>query len=258
MPDDLMMRLGPLESGVDAALSELARDSLLSRIWERDHTVWQDDPTEVADRLGWLDSPVDVSGTLDDLEAFADEIAADGFTDAVVLGMGGSSLFAEVLARTFPPDGERLRLHVLDSTDPAAVLRTEGLAPLEQLFFVVASKSGTTIETRSHLAHFWERTGGRGHQFVAVTDPGTPLGELARERGFRRLFQNRSDIGGRYSALSFFGLVPAALAGVDAAGLLSYATVAAKASGPDVAPEDAPAVRLGAALGVAAREGRDK
>lgn len=259
MPEgEVTMRLGSLESGVDATLAELARNEVVLRIWERDHTVWQDDPTEVANRLGWLDSPVDVSGKLDELEAFADEVAADGFTDAVVLGMGGSSLFAETLARTFPPDGERLRLHVLDSTDPAAVLRAEAVAPLERVFFLVASKSGTTIETRSHLAHFWERTGARGAQFAAITDRGTPLGEIARERSFRHLFQNRADIGGRYSALSFFGLVPAVLAGVDAAGLVAHANVAAKASGPDVAPEDAPAVRLGVALGVAGREGRDK
>jgi glucose-6-phosphate isomerase len=151
------------------------------------------------------------------------------------MGMGGSSLFPEVLRRSFPPGQGRLDLRVLDTTDPAAVRRVEDELGLDRTLFVVASKSGTTLETRSHLAHFWERTGGDGRRFVAITDPGTELAALAEERRFRAVFRNRPDIGGRYSALSYFGVVPGALLGYDVPRLLERAAEAAAALGRSAA-----------------------
>ncbi|MDP9020976.1 MAG: glucose-6-phosphate isomerase, partial [Actinomycetota bacterium] len=201
-------RLGPVAGAADAAVQELSDADAVARMWARDHTLWRDDPTEVADRLGWLAVAAEVQGQVGELRAMAAEAAADGLRRAVLLGMGGSSLFPEVLWRTFGPRPSGLELHVLDTTDPAAIARIGSGADLDDCLFVAASKSGGTIETRSQLAHFWELTGGDGGRFLAITDPGTELAALARERGFRRVYENRPDIGGRYSALSHFGLVP--------------------------------------------------
>jgi len=240
-------RLGPIEDAVRAAVDDLVERDAPTRMQQGDHTLWQDDPTEVADRLGWLHSPDEMRAEVADLEAFAAGVVADGFQHAVLMGMGGSSLFPEVLFRTFGVADGRLRLHVLDTTDPAAIARATTGLPLDHTLFIAASKSGTTIETTSQLAHFSEQFPNSSH-FVAITDPGTPLAELGRERGFRRVFENRPDIGGRYSALSYFGLVPGALLGVDLAALLDRATIA----DADVA------LWLGAAMAGAARQGRDK
>src|ERR671920_672158 len=150
----------------------------------------------------------------------------DGLEHAVLLGMGGSSLGPEVIRRSYGEVPDGMRLHVLDSTDPGAVLATERGIDVDKTLFVVSSKSGGTIETLSHMRHFFERTGGDGSRFCAVTDPGSPLAEMARERGFRRVFENDPDIGGRYSVLSHFGLVPAVLAGVNIEGMLRQAQVA--------------------------------
>ncbi|MDP8986893.1 MAG: glucose-6-phosphate isomerase [Actinomycetota bacterium] len=239
-------------------MQELSDADAVARMWARDHTLWRDDPTEVADRLGWLAVAAEVQGQVGELRAMAAEAAADGLRRAVLLGMGGSSLFPEVLWRTFGPRPSGLELHVLDTTDPAAIARIGSGADLDDCLFVAASKSGGTIETRSQLAHFWELTGGDGGRFLAITDSGTELAALARERGFRRVYENRPDIGGRYSALSHFGLVPGALIGVDLAGLLDQAAEAAEATAPGTAAAEHPAVRLGAAMAAAARQGRDK
>ncbi|HEX2028486.1 MAG TPA: hypothetical protein VHF25_10860 [Nitriliruptorales bacterium] len=251
-------RLEPITGAVADAFEELERRSAVPRVWDRDHTLWQDDPAEVSDRLGWLALPGDMQERVGELTAFADEVSEDGYSHVVVTGMGGSSLFPDVLARSFPPRAGRPRLRVLDSTDPATVQRCVEGTPLDRVLLVAASKSGTTIETRSHLAHFWQATGGRAEQFVAITDPGTELAKLARERGFRRLFENRPDIGGRYSALSDFGLVPAALAGIDIAGMLASAARMAAACTADVPVAANPAARLGAVIAAAARAGRNK
>ncbi|MBW3626537.1 MAG: glucose-6-phosphate isomerase [Actinobacteria bacterium] len=251
-------RLGPVAAAADAAVQELSDADAVARMWAGDHTLWQDDPTEVADRLGWLPVVAEMRPRVGELEAMAAEAAADGLRRAVLLGMGGSSLFPEVLWRTFGPRGGGLELHVLDTTDPAAVARIGSGADLDDCLFVAASKSGATIETRSQLAHFWEQTGGDGARFLAITDHGTELATMARERGFRRVYENRPDIGGRYSALSYFGLVPGALIGVDLAGLLDRAAGAAEVAGPATAAAEHPAVRLGAAMAAAARQGRDK
>ncbi|HUF32191.1 MAG TPA: hypothetical protein VMN58_03145, partial [Acidimicrobiales bacterium] len=248
---------------VAAAVADLTERRAGPRMWSGDHTLWQDDPTEVADRLGWLHVVDDMAAALPEIERVAAAAAADGLRHAVVLGMGGSSLFPEVLARSFPP--ARLDLRALDTTDPAAIARIAELG-LDRCLFVAASKSGTTIETRSQLEHFWAACGpiaggtesgaNRGSRFVAITDPGSELAELARQRGFRATFENRADIGGRYSALSHFGIVPGALMGVDVVGLLQRAQAVAAAHGPS--DHDHPAVRLGAILGAGARAGRDK
>lgn len=225
--------LGPLQSAVDAVEADLRGRDAARRMRAGDHTLWQDDPTEVADRLGWLRVIDDVRGA---------DLTVDAGGRAALLGMGGSSLFPEVLAHS---QHSSVDLRVLDTTDPAAIARV----PVDDTTFIAASKSGTTIETTSQLAHFWAATGGRGDRFVAITDPGTALADLGRARGFQRVFENRPDIGGRYSALSLFGLVPAALLGIDVEGTLL---------GPASAVGDADAVRFAAILGAAARAGRDK
>jgi glucose-6-phosphate isomerase len=251
---DLVMPRTPI---ADERLAAMDRDRIRERIRERDHTVWKDEPAEISNRLGWVDVAAAMSDRVRELERFAAEAARDGFRTAVLLGMGGSSLAPEVLARTFGSAAGALELLVLDTTHPATVERvTRGLA-LDATLFVVASKSGTTTETRSHLAHFWELAPD-GRRFVAITDPGTPLEELARDRAFRAVFANPEDIGGRYSALSLFGLVPGALIGAPLAELLGSAEEMRRASEEATASSEDPAAALGAVIGTAAANGRDK
>jgi transaldolase/glucose-6-phosphate isomerase len=250
-------RLGALTPAVEATVADLAGRDAIRRAYARDHTLWQDDPTEVVDRLGWIFSPAQMEHAVDELEHLAKQCVADGLTHAVLMGMGGSSLFPEVMVETFGTAEGHLQLLVLDTTDPEAIGRVAEALPLDRTLFVAASKSGGTIETRSHLELFWDRVG-RPEQFAVVTDPGSELGTLARERGFRKLFENRPDIGGRYSALSHFGLVPAALLGVDVCELLDRTGHMAAATAPCVPPDRNPALRLGAVMAAAARAGRDK
>lgn len=235
-------------------LDELERARLVERVWRGDHTVWQPDPREVADRLGWLRLPAWSSEQLPNVLALRDEVLEAGFTDLLLMGMGGASLAAAVFATL----GEReagLRFHLLDSTNPEEVVALEERLDLRRTLFVVASKSGTTVETRSHLAYFLERVR-QPAQFVAITDEGTPLARVASEKGFRRLFLNPTDVGGRYSALSHFGLVPAAVCGVRVEPLLDAAQTMAHAC--HASPAENPGAWLGAVLGLAARNGRDK
>ena len=248
-------RLGPIIDQVEAALADLGERKAVDRLWEQDHTLWSEDPTEISDRLGWLEVTADMTAAGDDLDGVLAQAQADGLTHLVVMGMGGSSLFPEVLASTFG-DAGGLHLTVLDSTDPAAIARVAAQSPPEHTLFMASSKSGGTIETRSHLEFFWERIG-RPEQFVVVTDPGSSLDDLATERGFRKVFRNRPDIGGRYSALSFFGMAPAALAGVDWRALVASAEGAA-ADLRSADPTVNAGLHLGAALGAAVRAGRDK
>ncbi|QXC60155.1 hypothetical protein KSP35_17610 [Aquihabitans sp. G128] len=249
-------RLGDLQAGVDAALADLGERDAVARLWARDHTLWAEDPTEISDRMGWLEVTDDMLAAGARLDAVAEQAKADGFTHVVVMGMGGSSLFPEVLARTFGEVATGLELSVLDSTDPAAVAGILAQSPPETTLFVASSKSGGTVETRSHLDFFWDRVA-RPEAFAVVTDPGSALGDLARERSYREVFENRTDIGGRYSALSFFGLVPAALAGVDWRALVASAQAVSPAL-RDGDPAANPGLRLGAILGAAVKAGRDK
>lgn len=248
-------QLGSITDAVGQALDELAQRDATARMWDRDHTLWQNDPTEVSDRLAWLDLPRSMRTRTTALREFAESCAADGLTDALVIGMGGSSLFPLVLAETF--DAVGLELHILDSVDPGALRRITGALPMEATLVVASSKSGTTVETRSLLGHFWERIG-RPENFVAITDPGSALAELARERGFRTVFEAEPDVGGRFSALSHFGLVPAALLGVDLDDLLARSEEMAEACSPDGPEGENPAEVLAATVAGAARSGRDK
>jgi glucose-6-phosphate isomerase len=255
---------GDLADAWEAALDRLAEDRAVERLWDGDHTVVQDDPAECADRLGWLTAPVDARREWPRWSLLADEIVEgtsgrrSGWLDEVlVLGMGGSSLFPEVLATTFEPGDGFPRVRTLDSTDPAAVLRlTAGLDP-ERTLFVAASKSGSTVETRSHLAHFWDRHP-LGPNFAAITDPGSALEEFATRQGFRAVVHGVPEIGGRFSALSAFGMFPAALMGLDGADLLDTAAEAAEVLGPDAPVEHHLACQLGALVAVAAQAGRDR
>lgn len=248
--------LGDLQPLVDGKLKELEAENVVARIFRKDNTVWSPDPTEITDRLGWLTVADAMMGRVPELEAFAKKVVADGFTHAVVLGMGGSSLVAEVFAHSFK-DGAQIDLRVLDSTHPNEVSRLREELPLDKTLFIVASKSGMTVESISHFGYFFNLTNNPA-QFVAITDPGTRLEKLGRLMGFRQVFTNPSDIGGRYSALSLFGLVPAALVGVDLAELLDRAEEMACASHNCVPIAQNPSAWLGVAMGVAAKAGRDK
>ena len=252
-------RLQALHAESDALLAKEGREKL-RRLLARDPSLWLDDPAgqrEIAERLGWLDLPTKMVPAVGALASFADEVRSAGYTRVVLLGMGGSSLAPEVFGRAFGPRPGYPSLTVLDTTDPAAVAAAERAAPLAKTFFLVSSKSGTTLETSDLFAYFWQRTGGRGEQFAVITDPGTPLATLSQERRLRRVFGNPPDIGGRYSALSNFGLVPAALLGVDLPALLARAAaMAAACAAPE--PADSPGLQLGAALAAGWAADRDK
>jgi transaldolase / glucose-6-phosphate isomerase len=225
-------------------------EQLVERIWERDPTVWTGAGEEKW--LGWLDEPRRMRERIGDLQRFADEVGSPGVIDTfVLLGMGGSSLAPIVLRQSF---GEG-SLSVLDTTHPAAIRRLLEALDLDRTLFIASSKSGTTLETRSHLDFFWERNGGRGEFFVAVTDPGSELEGLARERGFLEVFAGEPTIGGRYSALSPFGIVPAALLGVDLERLLERTAEMVEACR---FAEGNPGLELGQQLGEGWRAGRDK
>lgn len=249
-------RTGPLAAAVEETLADLAGRDAITRLHDRDHTLWSEDPTEIVDRLGWLDVAPEIRADGERLDALRRDLLAEGCDHVLVMGMGGSSLFPEVLAGSHAATGGGLHLSVLDSTDPEAVGRALATSPAERTLFVASSKSGTTIETRSHLDFFWEQVG-RPDRFVAITDPGSDLAELGAERGFREVFENRPDIGGRYSALSYFGLVPAALADPGWRSLVDAAIDLAPAL-RETSPDHNPALLLGAVLGAAVRERRDK
>ncbi|MGE3619770.1 MAG: glucose-6-phosphate isomerase [Acidimicrobiia bacterium] len=256
MPSEPPARLGPLAGPTRDALDDLVRRDAVARTFAGDHTLWRDDPTEVADRLGWIPVVAEVAGELEGLRARCDRLVGD-VDHVLLMGMGGSSLFPEVLATTFPRPAGRPRLVVLDTTDPRAIARVAAECAPDRTLHVAASKSGSTLETRSHLEWAWWRAGGDG-PFAVVTDPGSELGALAHDRGFLEVFENRPDIGGRYSALSLFGVVPGLLAGVDVAGLLAGGAEALDRCGPGVAPGDNPALQLAAAMAAGVRAGRDK
>ena len=233
----------------------------LGRMWQRDPTVWTGG--DEGRWLGWLDVPDPDGPEVRRLEAFVARVRRDGFVSAALLGMGGSSLCPEMLQRVFGSSGG-VELRVLDSTDPAQVRRFESTLDIDRTLFIVSSKSGTTLETSLLHAHFFEsvrrRMGGEaaGTRFVAVTDPGSALDHLATERGFRAVFHGDASIGGRYSALSYFGLAPAALIGLDVRRLLTRARAMVAACGPESPVAGNPGVQLGLLLGQAATGGRDK
>ena len=249
---------------VDATLEDLERRDVVGRIWRRDHTVWKPSPEEITDRLGWLDVVDPMREQVPALEYFAGEVREAGFRHVVLLGMGGSSLGPEVLRQTFTRAPGYPDLTVLDSVVPAAVRAvTDAVEPARTLF-LVSSKSGGTIEPNVLYKYFRSLVDGAvgegqaGQSFVAITDEGSSLETLAGAQGFRRLFLNPSDLGGRYSVLSYFGLVPATLMGIDLGELLARAESMRDACRPDVPVADHPGAWLGAAMGASALSGRDK
>ena len=264
--------LGAATDAYDAAV-ELARtEEWATRLFDRDVTLWSDDPDvqkSIAERLGWLDAPVDFADNVPALEGFGDGIVAAGFTTAVVAGMGGSSLAPDVLHRTFGSQEGYLDLRILDSTDPAAVGAVfDGLDPLKTLV-IIASKSGTTTEPNAFLAYFWdlahrtldeikhhvyEKPGGL---MALITDPGKSFEAIPHHDEFREVFLNPPDIGGRYSALTYIGLVPASLIGLDLDALLASA-LAMHGACHEPDPAINPGVSLGIAMGTLAKAGRDK
>jgi transaldolase/glucose-6-phosphate isomerase len=240
---------------VSARLRRAADEDVVGRLWRRDGTLWAPEGTpELTDRLGWLDIAERMRDQLGELESFAAELRSEGYTDAVVLGMGGSSLAPEVFRQSFGTPAHGLTLHVLDSTHPTQVRATLDALDLERALMIVSSKSGGTIEPMSLWEAFHARQADGSH-YAAVTDPGSSLEQLAGEHGFRRVFHGDPDIGGRYSALSAFGLVPAAAAGIDLGAVLESATGAAEECR---GVQGNAGLWLGCALGELALQGRDK
>jgi transaldolase/glucose-6-phosphate isomerase len=257
------LHLGKYQRRVDKRLKEWQTAELGKRIWQKDHTVWsKDSQPELADRLGWLELPETMAQQVATLGAFADKAKADGMKHVVLLGMGGSSLAPEVFQETFGNAAGYPRLRVLDSTHPAAVKAVEREIDLAHTIFLVSSKSGTTTETNSFFFYFWDKlknlVADPGPHFVAITDPATPLEKLAKERNFRATFNAPEEVGGRYSALTMFGLVPAALIGVDIGTVLARARRMGAACGAAIADGKNPGLILGAALGELTLAKRDK
>ncbi|MDQ1467802.1 MAG: transaldolase / glucose-6-phosphate isomerase [Actinomycetota bacterium] len=241
-----------------ATEADLRERKAVARLYSHDHTLWGEDPTEISNRLGWLDEPQRMQHETDTLRAFARDLEADGLEHVVWCGMGGSSLFPELLAATAGAGKVQTRpgptFTVLDSSHPAAVARIAERVPLDRTLFCFASKSGGTLETQSHLDYFSARVA-KPSQLVAVTDAGSALDSRARDHGFRAVFNANPDIGGRYSALSHFGMLPAALLGLDLAAILRGAvqTVDECRDGGG-----GPAFALATALGAGVATGRDK
>jgi len=261
--DRLELHLGTYQKRIDRRIAQWHKAGFASRIWKKDYALWSKTPEpELTDRLGWLDLPAMMREQCDKLSAFADQVKADNIKDAVLLGMGGSSLAPEVFQQTFGNTAGFPRLHVLDSTHPAAIKNVESRIDLAHTLFIVSSKSGTTTETNSFFYYFWnklkELVAEPGAHFVAITDPGTPLQNLATERRFRGVFNAPEDVGGRYSALTVFGLLPAALIGVDIKEVLARACRMSGACSATAAENQHPALLLGAALGELALAKRDK
>ncbi len=258
--------LGSSADDVKEALKKMEAGQWIRRIWNKDATLWKEDEDHkkiIRNALGWVTVVEQMVEQADELAAFSRRVREDGFTHVVLLGMGGSSLCPEVFRRTFGKQEGFPELHVLDSTDPATVLAFERKIDLAKTMFIVSSKSGSTTEPLMFYRYFFDAAqkikGERaGENFVAVTDPGTLMEQMARGDGFRRIFLNPADIGGRYSALSFFGMVPAALQGFDFKTLLDRAERAVHACMHYVPAQDNPAARLGAILGTLAKAGRDK
>lgn len=264
MPTSFRDRLTPPFDGVVApTLQRLERERAIARLWAKDHRLWKPEPREITDRLGWLTVQDQIRRQIPDLDRCRLTARESGIRDVVLLGMGGSSLGPEVLRASFGPQTGAPRLWVLDSTVPGWVRQVTKAVDPARTLFLVASKSGGTIEVMSLFAYFWKLvTGAKGNlagrHFIAITDPGTGLDKLAQERGFGQVFTNPPDIGGRYSVLSLFGLVPAALLGLDVQRLLDRASSMAERCRIETGLDSNPGAYLGAAMGALAKAGRDK
>ncbi len=257
-----------LQDDVDEAIAQAVGERWASRVWSNDTSLWTDDP-EVGEkillRLGWLHAPTYFEDEVAELTAFGESIEASGYTDALVCGMGGSSLAPEVLTKVYPESDKGLTVHVLDSTDPATIADIDARLDDSKTLRIIATKSGSTTETLAFLAHYWALEEGRvgriphnraGNEFISITDAGAPLEALPHSNYFRETFINPSDVGGRYSALTYVGLVPAALLRLDIDPLLEDARIMAESTKADAG--DNSALVLGSAMAALAKAGRDK
>lgn len=257
--------LADYSSGIKKTLKKFKNKNIINRIWEKDSTVWKEEEGYdelIKNRLGWMSLPVSMIDNCDEINGFTDELRDSGFTHAVVMGMGGSSMCPEVCRDTFGIKEGYLNLHILDTTDPLTILSIEDSIDIDKTIFIVSSKSGTTIEVDSFFRYFFDKVkklkgAEAGRQFAAITDPGTNLESTAAENNFRKIFTNPADIGGRYSALSYFGLVPAALIGADIKLFLNNAEAMMERC-MLLTPEMNPGLMLGAIAGELALEGKDK
>lgn len=256
-------QVDPLQPDLDEKLQTVKENSLSARIWNQDHTVWHPDPAEISNRLAWLSLADQYQTKIPRLETFAEEVHQDDYSQILLLGMGGSSLAPEVFSTIFRGNKSPV-LEILDSTHPVEVAhREKEFNPLTTLY-IVATKSGTTVETLSLFKYFYQQVedtlGSKlaGKHFIGITDPGSQLVELAEQAGFREVFLNEPEVGGRYSALSYFGLVPAALIGMDLYKLLGNAQNMTAFSRKKNSSAENPAVYLGCVLAAAAGRGRDK
>jgi transaldolase/glucose-6-phosphate isomerase len=260
----LSAKLGPYESTVSNSLTKMSEKRIVHRIWAHDFTVWRNEPTEISNRLGWLHTAEIMQEIAPNMIEFVDEIRKAGYKDVLLLGMGGSSLAPQVFMKTFGESEGYPRLRVLDTVDPDSIAAQSSLLIPAETLYVVSSKSGRTVETLSLLKYYYGdeafSTGkeNAGKHFAIITDPKSPLAQIAHENHFRARFLNDPNIGGRYSALSYFGLVPAALLGVDITRLLDNAITAMHACETSVKTGENPGAFLGAILGELAKAGRDK
>ncbi|MBN2043499.1 MAG: hypothetical protein JW757_00660 [Anaerolineales bacterium] len=253
-----------LQDNLDSALQNIEKNQVLPRLWRHDHTLWAPSPDQISNRLDWLELPSIMSAELDSLTNFAQELPGLGFSSMVLLGMGGSSLAPEVFKKVFGPQPGFLDLLVIDTTDPVAIRKVSDSLDLTKSLFIVATKSGGTVETLSLFKYFYHLLDADpaiskvGSHFIAITDPGSKLEQLAAEFNFRKIFLNNPNLGGRYSALSHFGLVPAASLGLDLSKILKEATSASGQNSPLTPPAQSPAAQLGALIAAGFIAGRDK
>ncbi len=254
--------LGKFEQDVNSTFNRLLQEDVINRIWKKDHTLWSDDPNEIINRLAWLNSPAATKNSIKEITDFVEAVKKDGFTHALLLGMGGSSLAPEVFCLTFGVEEGFLDLSVLDSTDPGAFKHYADTLNPQKTLYIVSTKSGGTVETFSFMKFFYnfasEKIGKEkaGNHFIAITDPGSGLQKVAEDLNFRKIFLNDPDIGGRFSALSLFGCVPAALIGVDLPKFLERAEWTAEQS--LLSDENNIGARLGCVIGELAEQSVDK
>ena len=260
---NLISGINKYKKSILKTFEQINNENIVSRIWDFDHTVWKENPNEISNRLGWLQSPESTLEVIDEVNQFVDQVRAEGFTHALLLGMGGSSLAPEVFRKTFGVKNGYLDLTVLDSTDPGAILNCEKEVDMTKSLFIISTKSGGTVETISLMKYFYNRASeivgqeNVGKHFIAITDPGSGLEALAKSLDFKKIFLNDPNIGGRYSALSFFGIVPAALIGVNIREILNQSIEMVQNCKNPVASNNS-GVWLGTIMGELANENREK
>ena len=258
----MKLTLGKEQKLYEGKFQKLVDEKVIERIWKKDYMVWSNNPDEISNRLGWLDSPENSLKSLNEINEFVESVKAEGFTQALLMGMGGSSLAPEVFRLTFGVKEGYLDLDVLDSTDPGAVLEKERKLDFSKTLFIVSTKSGGTVETMSFLKYFYNKALDKlgkekvHKHFIAITDPGSGLEDIAKSLNFRKIFLNDPNIGGRYSALSLFGVVPAALVGVDIQKLLNNAKIYSEES--KLNNDKNSAAVLGIIMGALGEVGKDK